>query len=172
MDLDMLAAIVDNMILQHDYPGFEPRSLKLGLPEQAYKASAKTFAQALAHDSVYVRLAALRWFQEKPGMAKTHIHRIINLLSDKDEWVRKETVRLLEKISSPPDDVGIKISQLLKDADTEVRKEAAKALGKILPKLKKMDSEILASLHAAAEDREVEVRWKAQKALRQLGEYN
>jgi len=171
MDLETLSTVVQDMIVQHDYPGFEPRSLKLGLPESINKMSAKTFAQALGHENVYVRLAALRWFQERPGMAKSHLERLEQLLADNDEWVRRESVRTIETIHGLPPDVGIKISHLLKDADVEVRKEAAKAIGKIVKKLPKKDEEVMASLRVAAEDPEIEVRWKAQKALRQLGEY-
>ena len=66
MNLDKLAGVVEELIVQLDYPGFEPRSLKLGLPEELETMSAKTFASALGHQSVYVKLAALRWFQSGP----------------------------------------------------------------------------------------------------------
>ncbi len=60
MNLEKLASVVDTMIIQHDYPGFEPRGLKLGLPEDLQNMSAKTFSNALSHESVYVKLTALR----------------------------------------------------------------------------------------------------------------
>jgi hypothetical protein len=54
MNVQAFADFVETMIVQHDYPGFEPRSLKLGLPDVLNKAGSKMFAEALAHDSVFV----------------------------------------------------------------------------------------------------------------------
>lgn len=171
MDLNKLAEIVDNMIVQHDYPGFEPRSLKLGLPEEALRAHAKVFVQALGHENVFVRLAALRWFQERPGLAKSYVKEIAGLLDYKDEWVRLEAARTIERIAVPPEDAVVKIAELLKDSDAEVRKAAAKALGKICSRATRKNEGIVKSLHDAAQDEDAGVRWKVQKALRQIGEY-
>lgn len=173
MELQEIAEIVETMVLQQDYPGFEPRSLKLGLPEAAVKSSSKTFALALGHQSVYVKLAALRWFQDRPGIAKSYYKAIMGLLDHNDEWVRMEAVRTLEKINNAPDEVAVSVAALLRDSDVEVRKAAAKAVGKICSRGKGKEklSVVLSSLQEAAFDQDAGVRWKAQKALRQLGEY-
>lgn len=172
MELKDLAEIVDNMIVQHDYPGFEVRSLKLGLPEEVLKMHAKVFGQALGHESVFVKLAALRWFQDRPGVAKSFVKPIAGLLDNKDEWVKMEAARTIERVSSPPEDAAVKIAYLLSDPDVEVRKTAAKALGKICSRKSNNKNEVIVkSLHDAASDEDAGVRWKAQKALRQIGEY-
>ncbi|MBS1953680.1 MAG: HEAT repeat domain-containing protein [Cyanobacteria bacterium SZAS-4] len=172
MELADLAEIVDNMIVQHDYPGFEVRGLKLGLPEEALKMHAKVFVQALGHESIYVKLAALRWLQERPGVAKSYMKPIAGLLDNSDEWVRMEAVRTLERISSPLQEAVEKIADLLRDDNVEVRKTAAKALGKICSRKSAKSETIVKSLHDAASDQDAAVRWKVQKALRQIGEYD
>ena len=172
MELADLAEIVDNMIVQHDYPGFEVRGLKLGLPEEALKMHAKVFVQALGHESIYVKLAALRWLQERPGVAKSYIKPIAGLLDNADEWVRMEATRTIERVSNPHEDAVLRISGLLHDPDVEVRKTAAKALGKICARKSDKNDVIVKSLHDAASDEDAGVRWKVQKALRQIGEYD
>jgi len=171
MELPELAEIVENMIVQHDYPGYEIRSLKLGLPDAALRSHARVFAQALGHESVFVKLVALRYFQEKPGLAKSYLNAICGLLDSPDSWVRMEATRTLERIQSPPENTATKLSPLLKDDDIEVRKTAAKALGKVCSKMKTKDDAVIQALHDAAEDKDAGVRWKAQKALRLIGEY-
>lgn len=172
MELADLAEIVDNMIVQHDYPGFEVRGLKLGLPEEAQKMHAKVFVQALGHESIYVKLAALRWLQERPGVAKSFVKAIAGLLDSPDEWVRMEATRTIERISNPSEEATVKIAELLRDPDVEVRKTAAKALGKICSKKSNKNEAIVKSLRDAASDDDSAVRWKVQKALRQIGEYD
>ena len=171
MNVEKLADVVENMVLQHDYPGFEPRALKLGLPESLHKASSKLFSEALGHKSVYVKLASLRWFQEKPGMGKSHSRAIAGMLNDSDPWVRREAIHALEKINVQSDEILMAMSSLLQDEDVEVRKAAAKALGKVLSKKTKRPEPVVDALTKAAEDKDHEVRWKAQKALRLIGEY-
>lgn len=171
MELADLAEIVDNMIVQHDYPGSEVRALKLGLPEEALKSHAKVFVAALGHPSVYVKLAALRWFQDRPGVAKSFVKAIAGLLDNNDEFVRMEAARTIERIAAPPEEIAVQIAHLLQDSNAEVKKTAAKALGKICSKKKTKNEVIVKSLRDAASDEDVEVRWKAQKALRQIGEY-
>lgn len=171
MDIDQFADIVDTMIVQHDYPGFEPRSLKLGLPEAVVRAPARMFAQSLGHKSVFVKLAALRWFQEHAGAATPFTRAIAGVLADSDEWVRMEALRTLERLNRPDDEVARSASRLLSDSNQEVRKAAAKACGKICTRLKRKDPQVIDALKNAAEDSDAEVRWKVQKALRTLGEY-
>src|ERR1700734_1182097 len=154
MELAEFASVVETMILEHDYPGFEPRSLRLGLPQSALKSKAKMFASALGHDSVYVKLAALRWLQERPGVAKSCLSAIAGLLDNADEWVRLEAIHTIEKTASPPREVAVKVSSLLADSDVEVRKAAAKATGKLFSKGIKESTEVLSSLHAAAKDQD------------------
>ncbi len=103
------------MIIQHDYPGFEPRGLKLGLPEELQNMSAKIFGNALGHDSVYVKLTALRWFQDRPGVAKGHLSSILGLIDSDDEWVRMESIRTVEKMFKLPDHVGGLVAKGLTD---------------------------------------------------------
>jgi HEAT repeat protein len=171
MNLAKLAETVETMILQYENPGFERRAFKLGLPESLSKASSKLYLEALDHPSIYVKLVALRWFQEKPGMGKNHAKAIAGLLTHSDPWVRLECLHALEKINVQADDVLIDMSKLLKDQDVQVRKAAAKALGKILKKKTKRLEAVVAALHEAQAETNHEVRWKVEKALRLLGEY-
>lgn len=171
MNVDRLADVVEELIVQLDYPGFEPRSLKLGLPEELEGMSAKNFGNALGHKSVYVKLAALRWFQERPGVAKSHLSAILGLVDSNDEWVRMESIRTVEKMSKLPAHVGGIVSKGLKDECVEVRKASAKALGKILKRSVTKDVSVIDALKEATQDSDVEVRFKAQKALRNIGEF-
>jgi vesicle coat complex subunit len=171
MELDELADTITTMIVHHDYPGFEPRALNLGLPDAALKSSPKTFAQALKHDNVFVLLAALRWFQERPGVTKNYLEAVTKLLDHSDEWVRWQAIKTLERSSVSDDQVVIKISSLLKDQNQMVRQQAAKACGKLLAKCAKKDASVIALLQEAAKDPDEKVRFKAQKSLRQLGAY-
>lgn len=171
MDIEKLANVVDTMIIQHDYPGFEPRGLKLGLPEELEGMSAKTFGNALGHQSVYVKLTALRWFQERPGVAKAHLSSILGLIDSDDEWVRKEAIRTVEKMWKLPAHVGGIVSKCLTDEAVEVRKASAKALGKILKRSVTKDTSVIDALKLATQDKDIEVRFKAQKALRNIGEF-
>jgi len=171
MDVDKLAGVVETMIIEHDYPGFEPRSLKLGLPESIEGMSAKTFGSALGHKNVFVKLAALRWFQERPGVAKTYLSAILGLVDNDDEWVRIESIRTVEKMSKLPSHVGGIISKGLHDQSAAVRKVSAKALGKILKRSVTKDAAVIDALKIAAQDADVDVRFKAQKALRNIGEF-
>lgn len=171
MNVDRLADVVEELIVQLDYPGFEPRSLKLGLPEELESMSAKNFGNALGHKSVYVKLAALRWFQERPGVAKSHLSAILGLVDSNDEWVRMESIRTVEKMSKLPAHVGVIVSKGLKDESVEVRKASAKALGKILKRSVTKDVSVIDALKEATQDSDVEVRFKAQKALRNIGEF-
>ncbi|MBX9948647.1 MAG: HEAT repeat domain-containing protein [Candidatus Obscuribacterales bacterium] len=171
MNLEKLAGVVEELIVQLDYPGFEPRSLKLGLPEELQTMSAKTFASALGHESVYVKLAALRWFQERPGVAKSHLAAILGLIDSSDEWVRMESIRAVEKMWKLPPHVGGVVSKGLTDQSVEVRKATAKALGKILKRSVTKDALVIDALKQATQDSNVDVRFKAQKALRNIGEF-
>jgi HEAT repeat protein len=166
MELEQFADIVDKMILEHDYPGFEPRALRLGLPEEALRMPAKTYSQALVHTSIYVKIAALRWFQEKPGVAKSYIKAVAGLLHHADEFVRMESVRTLERINGVPDEIILEVSAMLRDPNTEVRKAAAKALGKLGKKAKEKNQAVLQALQEASHDPDPGVRMKAQKASR------
>lgn len=172
MNVQMLAEVVENMVLQHDYPGFEPRSLKLGLPDSINKASAKVFYDALGHPSVYVKLAALRWFQDKPGLGKGHERAIAGLLDNEDSWVRREALRTLERLQVKNEEIIALMSPLLKDDEPEVKKACAKALGKLCSKRARKIEVVMEGLQAAAQDADPEVRWKAEKALRLLGAYD
>lgn len=167
MDIERFAVIVEDMALQHDYPGFDVRSVKFGLPQEVLKAPAKLFGQALKHDSKLVRIAALRWFQEKPSATRPYNRVIEELLGDTDEWVRLEAVHVLEKVGANSAQNTPAIATLLSDEDAQVRKAAAKALGKIGSK----SEAVLEALRKATQDADHEVRWKAEKALRLLGEY-
>jgi HEAT repeat protein len=62
------------------------------------------------------------------------------------------------------------MSALLKDQEVEVRKAAAKALGKLASKSKQKNPAILDALKEAARDANPEVRMKAQKAVRLIGQ--
>jgi vesicle coat complex subunit len=171
MNLEKLVLVVQTMIIEHDYPGFEPRALKLGLPDSVNNASAKVFCEALGHPDVYVKLAALRWFQEKPGMGKGYTKAIAGLLKAEDPFVRREATHALDKLNVSSDEVLASISDLLKDEDTEVRKDAARALGKLCSRRKNKSEVTAQALRDAVDDKDHEVRWKVQKALRLMGEY-
>jgi vesicle coat complex subunit len=166
LELDQLAEVVDDLIVQLDYPGFEPRGLRLGLPEEIQRLSTKTFASALGHTSVYVRLAALRWFQEHPGMAKSYLKAVCGLLDNDDEFLRMEAIKTVEKMHDVPAETVIEIAKLLKDNHTEVRKAVAKAVGKLGSRLKPKSQEVLDALQEATNDADPEVRMKVQKAVR------
>jgi HEAT repeat protein len=165
--LEKFAEIVEDMILQLSYPGFDERSLKLGLPDSISKLPPRTYVEALKHESRVVRLASLRWFQERSGAARSHLDALIGCLADSDEWVRREAVHCLEKVDSLAEPLLVQLSELLFDSDPEVRKSTARALGKLGGK----SEAVIAALQRAAEDENHEVRWKAQKALRKLGAY-
>jgi HEAT repeat protein len=172
MNTEELADVVETMIIQHDYPGFEPRALILGLPQDAVNSPAKVFAQALRHESIFVQLAALRWFQVHPGVVKNYLPHVIELLKSKDEYVRLEGARTLERGGAMEPSAHLALAACLKDSEEMVRTAAAKALGKLLSKAAVPDPEIVAALKEAAADPEEQVRWKAQKALRKLGAYS
>jgi vesicle coat complex subunit len=167
MELNQLAQIVEDMAVQHDYPGFEVRSLKMGLPAEAVRSPGKLFNSALKHPNALVKLAGLRWFQEKPGVAKQFVRSIADCLGDADEWVRAEAALTLERLGKADTAAIIRIAELLKDDNAMVRKYAAKALGKLGCR----EGSVVDALQKATEDSDHEVRWKAQKALRQLGAY-
>ncbi len=166
-ELERFAEVIEDMILQLSYPDFDERSLKLGLPDSISKLPPKTYATALKHESTVVRLAALRWFYERAGIARSHIRPITDCLVDKDEWVRREAIHCFEKFESLDENLLAQMSELLFDSDLEVRKSTAKALGKVGGK----STTVISALQRAAEDANHEVRWKAQKALRKLGAY-
>lgn len=172
MNLDSLVEFVDDMIVQNDYPGFEPRALKIGLPESFNKSGAKIFGQALKHDNIYVRLAALRWFQEKPGLMRPYFRVITDFLGDADSFIRQESILCFERCGACNEETVIKISRLLCDSDVDVRKAAAKACGKIASKLKIKDGEVVEALRQAASEGDSQVRFKAEKALRKIGVYD
>jgi HEAT repeat protein len=113
-----------------------------------------------------VKLAALRWFQDHSGMAKTHLNAIAGLFDSDDEFVRMESVKTAERMNDVPKETQAKMSVLLKDESVEVRKATAKALGKLASKAKQKDPAILASLEEASHDVNPEVRMKVQKAIR------
>jgi len=172
MNLEELADIVDTMIIQHDYPGFEPRALNLGLPSEAVNSPAKVFAQALGHDSIYVQLTALRWFQVHNGVVKNYLPRVLDLLKSNDEFVRTEAARTIERANATEPETLVALAASLKDPQEMVRTAAAKALGKLLSKASVQNPDIVAALKEAAADPDEQVRWKAQKALRKLGAYS
>ena len=169
-ELDRLAEVVDDMIIQHDYPGFEPRSLRLGLPEEISRMPSKIFANALGHKNVFVKLAALRWFQERAGMAKSYINAIAGLMDDKDEFVRMEAVKTIEKFATVEPEILERMSALLKDEHSDVRKATAKAIGKLASRSKTKSQAVLDALSDAANDKDPEVRMKVQKAVRMLSQ--
>ncbi|MBZ0186750.1 MAG: HEAT repeat domain-containing protein [Candidatus Obscuribacterales bacterium] len=172
MTIEALVEFVDDMIVQNDYPGFEPRSLKIGLPESLLKGSTKLFAQALKHDNVYVKLAALRWFQEKPGFVRPYLHVIGNLLLHEDSFIRQESILCLERFNACDREMLSRVAALLKDDDVDVRKAAAKACGKIASKLKVKEGDVIEALKVAALESSPQVRFKAEKALRKIGLYS
>jgi len=164
MEIDELVEIVETMVLQHDYPGFDVRSLRLGLPQRVNRAPVKLFVAALARSEVCVRLAALRWFWERPGVAGRHAAAIAGLLEDPDEWVRCEAARTLGRVAGLDETTALALAAALKDTDAAVRKAACRSLGK----LPVASDEVIGALRQAAGDEDIEVRWKALKALRQL----
>ena len=171
MNLEELAEFVDQMIVQNDYPGFEPRSLKIGLRQDMEKAPARLFGQALGHQSVYVQLVALRWFQERPQYIKPHIRPIVAFLASEDLWLRTEAIAALERLQNPPYDMAVKVSERLFDSELQVQQAAAKALGKLGKRLKLKDGEIIEALNQVAENGDSMVKRKAEKALRKIGVY-
>jgi len=172
MNLPELADLIETMIVEHKYPGFEARALHLGLPESALKSPARIFGQGLMHGNVFVQLASLRWFQSHPGMAKSYADEVLVLADSADEWVRYEAIRTLVLSHASDNAVILKISSLLKDPSEMVKVEAAKACGKLLSKLEHKNASVIALLREAASDPNEKVRWKAQKALRRLGAYS
>ncbi len=172
MNINQLAQVVDEMIIQHDYPGCEPRALKLGLPDSITKAPAKVFGEGLGHESVFVRLAALRWFQERPGMMKSHIASLVGLVDHPDHFIRLESIRALEIYPYPTVEMVTKVSKRLQDEDVEVKREAAKACGKMCKKLKLAEGEVIEALKDASQDHDGQLRGKAEKALRKIGIYD
>ena len=168
MEIQELKAIINEMAIQHAYPGFEMRSLKLGLPERAVKSPASLFCRALKQGDPLVKLAALRWFQDRPGDAKKNVTSIVPSLHDEDEWVRIETVRAIEHVSDPGTSIIEEVAKLLLDNNIEVQKAAAKACGKFQCK----SEAVISLLKQAAQSKHTEVRWKSQKALRKLDMYS
>jgi hypothetical protein len=172
MNVETLAEIIDRMIIEHDYPGFEPRSLKLGLPQAALNAPAKVFGQALISKNVFVKLASLRWFQEHPKLVRNYIDDVLMLLQDNDEWVRFESLRTLERSMASELTIVQQVASLLKDPNEMVRQEAAKACGKLVVRTADKPSDIVNLLLEATHDPNEQVRFKAQKALRRIGAYS
>src|SRR5437867_2951675 len=113
MELERLAQIVDDMAVQHEYPGFEIRSLKMGLPAEVVKSPGKLFHAALKHENALVRLAGLRWFQEKPGAGKQFTSAIAECLRDRDEWVRAEAALCLERLPEVENKFTVQLADLL-----------------------------------------------------------
>jgi HEAT repeat protein len=172
MNVEGLAEIVERMIIEHDYPGFEPRALKLGLPQAAVNAPVKVFGAALMYNNVFVKLAALRWFQDNPKIIRSFIENVLMLLDDSDDWVRFEALRTLERNMSSDAKTINKVASLLKDPNEMVRKEAAKVCGKLVSKTTERDEAVVNLLLEAAQDPSEQVRFKAQKALRRIGAYS
>lgn len=172
MSIETLEKFVDDMIVQSDYPGYDPRSLKIGLTQELEKAPTKMFGEALLNQSIYVQLAAIRWFQERPGYLKPYVKKLLALLDSEDYWVRLESIRALERMTTPSEEIACKISSLLFDKEIEVQKAAARGLGKVGKRLKIKDGEVVEALNKAALDGENEVRRKAEKALRKMGVYD
>jgi hypothetical protein len=167
MELKEFIDKVEDMALQHAYPGFDVRSLNLGLPHSITKSPTRLFVEALKSDSVLTKLAALRWFWERPGDAKRYVKAIAAVIDDPDEWVRLEAARTIGRVENPEVPIVVKVAGLLADENAEVRKAAAKTCGKVHVK----DAAVVEALQKATTDTDTEVRWKAQKALRQLGVY-
>jgi HEAT repeat protein len=168
MDLEKLVQIIEDMALQHDYPGFELRSLKLALPKETEQCSAKTFALALDHKDVIVKLAAIRWFiNARPGTIKQYSQAVINCLQNEDEWVRLEAIALLEHTKLDNEALSQLLCRLFNDTSNEVRAAAVKAAGK----LGANSSVVISGLKEACLDKDANVRAKAGKALRKLGAY-
>ena len=179
MEIKELEEIVDNTILQHDYPGFEPRSLNLALPQAVNDSPARLYVEALKSKNVYVQLVGLRWFQMRPGAAKNHSQIIATQLDNIDPWVRLEAIRTIEIAKLWEDNSILKVTALLKDAEENVRMEAAKACGCLSKDIKKtpknqalsLEEHIIAALKEASRDKSESVRRKAIKSLRKLGAY-
>ena len=172
-----LAQFVDDMIVQHNYPGFEARAFKIGLPEHLVQGPSRLYGDALGHESVYVRIAALRWFQDKTGAIKPYIKAISGLTAHEDPWVRFEAGQTLERYHHPTVEMAMTVSKLLKDEEAFVRRGAAKGLAKMLPRLKEArvkDEElkdVVDALKEALADKDPQVRQKAEKALRRGGTF-
>jgi len=172
-----LAQFVDDMIVQHNYPGFEARAFKIGLPEHIVQSPSRLFGDALGHESIYVRIVALRWFQEKPGAIKPYIKAISGLIGHEDPWVRFEAGQALERFQHPTVEMANTIKVLLKDKEAFVRRGAAKALAKILPRLKEAKvkdadlEDVVSALKESLADSDGQVRQKAEKALRRGGTF-
>ncbi len=165
-NIENLTEFVTSTINETSYPGFESRSFKLGLPLEYNNAPTSLFLLALKSDNIYVQLAALRWFQEKPNQAFSHQEAIMNFLKSNDEWLRFESIKTIQKMHSPKISFAKAISPLIFDESVFVKQEAIKAISKIMVKLKSQDNEILASLEKAALDKDHEVKRKALKAIR------
>ena len=132
MELKYLEDIVDDMIVQHNYPGFELRSLNLSLPQSLHDAPLRLYVQALKSKNLYVRLVALRWFQAKPGLAKNHSKEISSKLEDNDPFVRLEAIRTIEIAKTDDKQTALKIASLCKDPEESVRIQAVKSCGHML----------------------------------------
>lgn len=179
--LQELADFVSDLISQTSYPGFEARAFRVGLPDKFSHASSRLFAEALEHPSVYVKLCALRWFQDKPGMIKPHVKTIVAFLADEDEYMRIESLGVLERFHAPTSGNALAAALLLEDKEVLVRRHAGKALMKMLPRVdekaaKELDDvraqnldTIKELLEKALNDKDVLVRQKAEKALRKSG---
>lgn len=191
MELKDLEEIVDNIILQHDYPGFEPRSLKIALPQAINEAPVRLYRAALNSKNVFVKLVSLRWFQTRLGVAKNLATPIVAQLENADAWVRLEAIRTIQTAKIWEDNSILKIVSLLKDPDEQVRMEAAKACGCLAKDMKKftkaksgsgkhkestmtnsMQEKIIAALQEASNDSAQSVRRKAIKSLRKLGAFS
>ena len=174
MEIQELKTIINDMAVQHSYPGFDMRSLKLGLPEAITRSPARLFKDALQDNDVLVRLAALRWFQERPGDAKKNLDVLVKTLDDQDEWVRLEGIATIAQIANTKENTNAKeaiveaVARLLTDESLQVQKAAANACGKFQLKTQT----VIEQLKQAAQSNDVEVRWKSQKALRKLGMYS
>lgn len=167
MDLEELVQIVDDMACQHDYPGYELRSLNMGLPEAVTRSPAKLFGKAVKHENVLVKLAGLRWFWERPGMISPYLRVISDCLDDGDEWVRMEAIRVLGRLKKLDPELMVRVAGRLKDEAVAVRRAAASACGKFGA----ASDEVISLLKEAVADKDAEVRGKAAKALRKLGVY-
>ena len=183
--LQDLADFVSDLISQTDYPGFEARAFRVGLPDKFTHASSRLFAEALEHPSVFVKLCALRWFQDKPGMVKPHVKTIVALLESEDEWLRIESLGALERYHYPTSGNALSAARLLTDENVLVRRHAGKALAKMLPRVSDKSAarevkelpevkaenmlQVRLQLENAMNDADVLVRQKAEKALRKSG---
>lgn len=180
--LDELSDFVGELLVQYDYPGFESRGFRIGLPDRFNQGGSRLFAAALQHPSVIVRIVGLRWLQDHPGNIKPHVKEITRLLDDQDEWVRFESLGALERFAQPASGNALSCAARLKDESVMVRRGAGKALSKVLPRVndklakelnevrEKNLSETRSLMHQALEDKDVQVRQKVEKALRRSGE--